>query len=130
MKLVDKLHQANSAEAKAEKGLAAYIESQERIYGTLESRVKVVKRKNQLFANLEIEAEEIKKHGNIFAYEKRGKSTAPTGITEEQVRKLNMELADQRTKINDTCRVAHYSKEGIDQLLFQVEAAKKLLLGI
>ena len=41
-----------------------------------------------------------------------------------------MELANRRTKLNDTCRIAHYSKEGIDQLLFRVEAAKKLLLGI
>ena len=41
-----------------------------------------------------------------------------------------MELENQRTKLNDTCRTAHYSQEGIDQLLFRIESAKKLLLGI
>ena len=44
--------------------------------------------------------------------------------------RLNMELADRRTKLNDTCRIAHYSREGIKQRLFRTEHAKKLLIGI
>ena len=78
----------------------------------------MVERKAKLFAHLELEVEEIKRHGNISAYEKQGRSTAPTGIDEEQVKRLNMELADRRTKLNDTCRIAHYSREGIEQRLF------------
>ena len=58
------------------------------------------------------------------------KSVTPTGLAEEQVKNLNMELANWQTKLNDTCRIAHYSQEGINQLLFRVESAKKLLLGI
>ena len=93
-KLSDKLHHASAAEAHAEKGLTDYIENQEKTYGKLESRVQVVERKAKLFAQLELEVEEIKRHGNISAYEKQGRSTAPTGIDEEQVKRLNMELAD------------------------------------
>ena len=100
------------------------------MYGTLENRVKAIERKKQLFTHLEKEAEEIKKHGNIRTYERQGESTTPTEVAEERVRELSIKLTDQRTKINDTCRRAHYNKEGINQVLFPVRAAKKLLLDI
>ena len=58
LKSVDKLHSANPAESYDEKGLATYIENQERMYGTLENRVKPIENKKKLFTHLNKEAEE------------------------------------------------------------------------
>ena len=96
----------------------------------LMKRVQKVNRRNSVLEALEIEAEEIKDHGNIIAYGKQAKKKAPNRLSEEQVDNLSIELENRRTQLNDTCRTAHYSQEGVDQLLFRMESAKKLLLGI
>ena len=43
---------------------------------------------------------------------------------------LSDELENRKTQLNDTCRIAHYNQEGVEQLLYQMESAKKLLIGI
>ena len=43
---------------------------------------------------------------------------------------LNYELEKRKTLLNDTCRMTHYNQEGVKQLLYQMESAKKLLIGI
>ena len=34
------------------------------------------------------------------------------------------------TLLNDTCRMTHYTQEGVEQLLFQIESARKLIIDI
>ena len=43
---------------------------------------------------------------------------------------LSDELENQKTQLNDTYRIFHYNQEGVEQLLYQMESAKKLLIGI
>ena len=43
---------------------------------------------------------------------------------------LNDELEKPKTLLNDTCRMTHYTQEGVKQLLYQMESAKKLIIVI
>ena len=53
-----------------------------------------------------------------------------TTLTEGQIDNINNELEKQRVQLSDTCRTVHYSQEGVDQLIFLSEDAKKLLFSI
>ena len=71
--IVDKLHKANAEEEAAVRVLNSYITNQEEANGPLIKRVQIVDHRNNIFKALEIEAEEIKAHGNIIGYENQAK---------------------------------------------------------
>ena len=43
---------------------------------------------------------------------------------------LSDELENRKTQLNDTCRIVLYNQVGVEQLLYQREFAKKLLIEI
>ena len=71
--IVDKLHQANAEEEAAKRALDDYIKNLEDNHGPLTKKVQEVDRRNSIFEELATEADEIRAHGNIIAYEKQAK---------------------------------------------------------
>ena len=106
---MDKAYTATNAERDAEKAFTKYIEEQEQAYGTLVDRVNRLEQKHKVLTQLEIQAEEIRDGGNIIAYEKQATSQGPNTLSEEQMERLNDELENQKTVLNDTCRMTHYN---------------------
>ena len=62
----------------------------------------------------------------IFAYMHFVQYANMPGIPEEQLERINDELESQQTLLNDNCRMKHYTQEGVEQLLFQIESAENL----
>ena len=55
-------------------------------------KVRDVDQRNSVFEGLATEADEIRAHGNIIAYEKQAKEKIPTTLTEGQIDNINNEL--------------------------------------
>ena len=90
--IVDKLHKANAEEEAAKRKLDDYINNLEDTHGPLTKKVQEVDQRNSIFEELAIEADKIRAHGNIIAYEKQAKEKIPTTLTEDQIDKINNEL--------------------------------------
>ena len=84
MGIVDRLHKANGEEEATVTVLNTYIANQEEANGPLVKRVQIVDPRNNIFKALEIEAEDIKAHRNIIAYEKQAKKTVPSKLTRDK----------------------------------------------
>ena len=80
---MEKLHKANGEAEAIVTALNTYIANQEEANGPLVKRVQIVDHRNNIFKALEIEAEDIKAHRNIIAYEKQAKKTVPSKLTAE-----------------------------------------------
>ena len=47
-------------------------------------------------------------------------------LSPEQLERINDELENQKVLLNDTCKMVQHTQYGVEQLLFQIEAAKNL----
>ena len=81
-------------------------------------------------ADLELESEEIREKGNIIAYEKQPTMQDDSTLSQDRIEKIKNELEIQRLALNDTCRMIQHTQDGVDQLLYRTEAARKLIIGI
>ena len=115
---MDKVYKAIDEEKDAERALTEYIEKQELAHGPLMDRVNKLKQKHKVLTELEVESDEIRARGNIIAFEKQATSQGPNTLSEEQMERLKDELQNQKTLLNDTCRMTHYTQEGVKQLLY------------
>ena len=64
-----------------------------------------------------VKADEIRVRGNIIADEKQATSQGPNTLSEEQMERLKKELQNQKTLLNYTCRMTHYTQKGVKYLL-------------
>ena len=80
-----------------------------------------INQRNNTFNELALEIDEIKESRDIIRYEKQPKRRVPTTLTDEELNNISTELEWQKTELSDIGRNAHYSQEGIDQIVFQSE---------
>ena len=77
-----------------------------------------------------MESEEIREKGNIIAYEKQTTMQDESTLSQERVEKIKNELVIRRLALNYTCRMIHYTQDGVYQLLYKTEASRKFIIGI
>ena len=65
--------------------------------------------------DLELELDDIRKRGNIIAYEKKARIPDDDTLPQDRVNKFEDEVESRRITINDTCKTVQPTQDGIHQ---------------
>ena len=122
--LADKTSKASEEEKQAKLELNSYEAENEEAHGPLADKVAKLEKIYTTLVGLELELDEIRKKGNIIAYEKKARVPDNDTLSQERVDKFKVELESRRIPLNDTCKMVQPTQDGIDQLRYRTEATK------
>ena len=96
----------------------------EEVHGPLADKMDKLNKTYITMVDLELDHNDIRKEGNIIAYEiKAGIPSSPT-LYQKRVNNLKGKLEGHRTTLRDTCKKVHPSQSGIRQLHYRTVATR------
>ena len=125
--LADKTSKASEEEKQTKLELNNYEAENEEAHGPLADKVAKLDKIYTTLVDLELELDDIRKKGNIIAYEKKARVPEDDTLSQGRVDKFKDELESRRITLNDTCKMVQPTQDGISLLRYRTEATKNFI---
>ena len=122
--LTNKISKASEEEEQAKLELSNCETEYEGVHGPLADRMDELRQTYISMVNLELNHDNIRKEGNIIAYEMKTGTPSDDKLYHKRVNILKGKLESHRTTLRYTCKKVHPSQSGIRQLHYRTVATR------
>ena len=123
----DAIKKVGEEETQVREELNWFIIEAEKEHGPLADKLVTLYEKYQVLAGLELELMDIRRRGNIIAYEKAGQTPNIETLSQDTIESLRRDLEELKDDLSTAYKAAQPMCSDINHLCYKLEAAEKLI---